>query len=83
MDDDLSYAADIANSDDNRTIHRNSTDGYIDSGADVNIYPKDFGRVLVHNITISVDEPENVSDDTRDFRSARTIYTIAFHHAGA
>lgn len=62
--------SDIAYGNDSRSVHRNITDCYIDSGADIDIYPKNFGSICVHSIIVAVDGTKNAGDDARNFRSA-------------
>ena len=63
MDNDKRNTSHTSYSNDCRITHRNITDSYINTGADINIYPENFSRIPVHNIIVAVDKPENASDD--------------------
>ncbi len=76
MDDDFRYSADIINGYDNRTFNRNFADGDFNTGADFNIYPENFSGLSVYSFIIAVDRSKNVSDDTRNFRTAGKIYSV-------
>lgn len=76
MDNDFCYASDSACCDDYRTVHRNFADSYINSGADVDIHPENFGCLPVHCAFVPVDRPANARNDPRNFRPARKVHKL-------
>ena len=82
MDNDFCYASDFACGYGNRTVHRNFADSDINSGADIDIYPENFGGLPLHSAVIAVDRSANARNDPRNFRPARKIHKLTRKCAG-
>ncbi len=76
MDNDQRYASDSACGDDNRIVHRNFADSYINSGTDADIHSENFGGLSVHCIVVPMDRSENARNDPRNFRTARKVHKL-------